>query len=130
MARCPINCMLGKISVSRRHPRTGCASTAPNAAHRLFLRLSALLFLDEATSALDNLNEKAVQDAIERTMDGRTVIAVAHCLSILRNADRVLVMDAGRIVESGSYTNPAKSNGLFSRLVSAGEERTISLTAA
>lgn len=90
---------------------------------RVFLRSPALLLLDEATSALDNLNERAVQAAIERAMDGRTVIAVAHRLSTLRNADRVLVMDGGRIVEAGSYFDLAGGTGLFSRLVSAGEDR-------
>ena len=95
----------------------------------IFLRSPALLLLDEATAALDSLNERAVHAGIERAMDGRTVVAVAHRLSTLRNADRVLVMDAGRIVETGSYSDLARGHGIFNRLVSAGNDRPKTVTA-
>lgn len=83
---------------------------------RIFIRKPDILLLDEATSALDNLNEKAIQQAIEQTMVGKTVIAVAHRLSTLRNADRILVLDEGEIVETGTYRELLISNGLFARL--------------
>ena len=69
---------------------------------RVFLQSPSLLILDEATAALDNLNEKGIRDAIEEAMIGKTVIAVAHRLTTLRNADKIIVFDKGKIVESGT----------------------------
>lgn len=84
------------------------------------MRSPSILLLDEATSALDNINERIVQSAIERAMVGRTVIAVAHRLTTLRNADRIVVLNRGVIEEVGSYAQLAQADGLFSRFVSAG----------
>ena len=86
---------------------------------RVFLRSPSLLLLDEATAALDNLNEKAVQSAVEEAMIGRTVIAVAHRLTTLRGADRIIVLEKGQIAESGTYSQLLTAGGLFARLARA-----------
>lgn len=88
---------------------------------RVFLRAPAVLLLDEATAALDNLNEKAVQEAIQEAMEGRTVLAVAHRLSTLRSADRIIVVDGGRIIQEGTYSALSCADGLFRRLLKAAE---------
>ena len=66
-----------------------------------------MLILDEATSALDSESERAVQDALERLMQGRTTLVIAHRLSTIEHADRVVAMDRGRIVEQGSHAAAA-----------------------
>src|SRR5205807_6229641 len=68
---------------------------------RTILRNPPVLVLDEATSALDTRTERAVQEALDRLAEGRTTIAIAHRLSTVRDADRIVVLDAGRIVEQG-----------------------------
>ncbi len=78
-----------------------------------------LLLLDEATSALDALTEQKVRTAFDRARAGRTAIVVAHRLSTIRNADRILVIDQGRIVETGSPDELLKLGGLFSHLYKA-----------
>ncbi|MFT9332762.1 MAG: ATP-binding cassette domain-containing protein, partial [Acetobacter persici] len=80
---------------------------------RAFLRNAPILILDEATSALDTESEAHVQKALERLMVGRTVIAVAHRLSTLRNFDRIVVMQDGRIVEDGSPTLLEQQDGPY-----------------
>jgi subfamily B ATP-binding cassette protein MsbA len=70
---------------------------------RALLRDPEILILDEATSALDSASEKLVQDSLDRLMENRTVIVIAHRLSTIENADKVLVLEDGKIVESGSY---------------------------
>lgn len=97
---------------------------------RVFLRSPSILLLDEATSALDNINERVVQSAVERAMVGRTVIAVAHRLTTLRNADRIIVLDQGEIAEIGNYDQLASADGLFSQFVSAGTGFTPQLSEA
>ncbi|MBN9561733.1 MAG: ABC transporter ATP-binding protein [Alphaproteobacteria bacterium] len=84
---------------------------------RAFLCDAPILLLDEATSALDSESEMAVQRALDRLMTGRTVIAVAHRLSTLRDFDRIVVMDAGRIVQDGSPRALERSPGPYRKLL-------------
>jgi ATP-binding cassette, subfamily B, bacterial len=84
---------------------------------RAILKDAPLLLLDEATSALDAENESAVQTALEKLMINRTTIVVAHRLATVLQADRILVMDGGRIVEEGTHASlTSNKNGLYSRL--------------
>jgi len=88
---------------------------------RAFLKGAPLLLLDEATSALDTESEKVVQEALERLMSHRTVVVIAHRLSTVRKADRIAVLDRGRLVELGSHGELLARGGLYARLY-AGQE--------
>jgi len=83
---------------------------------RAILRDPAVLLLDEATSALDSESERAVQAGIDRLMAGRTTLIIAHRLATVRKADRIVVMDRGRIVESGTHRDLMAGNGLYAHL--------------
>ena len=85
---------------------------------RALLRDSPLLLLDEATSALDAESERLVQQALERLMTGRTTLVIAHRLATVRAAERIVVMDSGRIVEEGTHAQLIGSSGLYARLAS------------
>jgi ATP-binding cassette subfamily B protein len=88
---------------------------------RILLKRPPILILDEATSALDNISERCVQRALGMTNTDRTTILVAHRLSTLRDADRILVFDEGRIAETGTYVELVQKGGLFSDLVLSAE---------
>jgi ATP-binding cassette subfamily B multidrug efflux pump len=81
-----------------------------------------VVLLDEATAAVDSLTEKQIQDAIGKILETKTVIVIAHRLSTIREADRIAVMDRGRVVEQGSHAELMVADGAYAALVKAGEE--------
>jgi subfamily B ATP-binding cassette protein MsbA len=83
---------------------------------RAFLRDAPILLLDEATSALDAESEAKVQEALARLTKGRTVLVIAHRLATVRDANRILVLDGGRIVEMGAHGDLMAKGGLYTRL--------------
>ncbi|WP_038208912.1 lipid A export permease/ATP-binding protein MsbA [Xenophilus azovorans] len=83
---------------------------------RALYRDAPVLLLDEATSALDTESERQVQEALQRLMQGRTTVIVAHRLSTIQHADRIIVMDRGHIVEQGSHAQLMAADGLYARL--------------
>ncbi|MBP5858897.1 ABC transporter ATP-binding protein [Marivibrio halodurans] len=83
---------------------------------RAMLKNAPILLLDEATSALDTESERQVQGALKRLMAGRTVVVIAHRLSTIADADRIYVMQGGRVVESGTHSSLSAHGGLYARL--------------
>ena len=83
---------------------------------RMMLKNAPILVLDEATSALDSEIEAAIQDKLADMMEGRTVIAIAHRLSTIAAMDRLIVVDKGRIVETGTHDELVSAGGLYARL--------------
>ena len=83
---------------------------------RAILRDAPVLLLDEATSALDAESERAVQKAFEDMSQSKTTLVIAHRLATVLKADRIIVMDEGRIVETGTHKNLLKNGGLYARL--------------
>ena len=83
---------------------------------RALIKNAPILILDEATSALDNESERQVQASLERLMKGRTTLVIAHRLSTVQNADRIVVLDAGRVVESGTHAELLAAEGLYASL--------------
>ena len=83
---------------------------------RAFVKDAPILLLDEATSALDTESEALVQAALDRLMEGRATLMIAHRLSTVRNADRIYVIEAGKVVEQGSHAALVKKGGLYARL--------------
>lgn len=88
---------------------------------RAILRNAPILLLDEATSALDAETERQVQHALERTMHGRTTLVVAHRMSTVERADRIVVIESGRVVEQGSHGALLRLSGVYARLYGAGD---------
>jgi ATP-binding cassette, subfamily B, multidrug efflux pump len=83
---------------------------------RVILKNAPILVLDEATSALDSEVEAAIQEQLDTLMEGRTVIAIAHRLSTIARMDRLVVMDNGKIVETGSHAELLAQGGIYARL--------------
>ncbi|CAF4343921.1 unnamed protein product, partial [Adineta steineri] len=82
-----------------------------------------ILLLDEATSALDNTSERVVQDALDRAKEGRTTIVIAHRLSTIRNADLIVALDRGEVIEYGNHDNLMEKKGLYYELVIAQQRK-------
>ena len=83
---------------------------------RLLLKSPAIVVLDEATAHLDSESEAAVQRALDAALEGRTSVVIAHRLSTVRNADQILVVDDGRIVQSGTHGELLRAGGLYADL--------------
>ena len=92
------------------------ASGSGSAIARLLLKAPAIVVLDEATAHLDSESEAAVQRALDAALEGRTSLVIAHRLSTVRNADQILVLDDGRIVEFGTHAQLVSRGGLYSDL--------------
>ena len=83
---------------------------------RAFLKNAPVLILDEATSALDSESERHVQEALETLMRNRTTLVIAHRLSTIERADRIVVLDAGRVAEAGKHAELLAAQGIYARL--------------
>jgi ABC-type multidrug transport system fused ATPase/permease subunit len=89
---------------------------------RAMVRNPRILVLDEATSALDNVSERQVQAALDDAREGRTSVVIAHRLSTIRNADVIVVLEEGRVVQQGTWNELAEREGSFRRLLMAARD--------
>ena len=80
------------------------------------LKAAPILLLDEPTSALDARSEQLVQEALARLAEGRTTLVIAHRLSTIRDADKIIVLDRGRVIEEGCHADLMAKNGAYARL--------------
>jgi len=85
---------------------------------RAIVRNPRILIMDEATSSLDAAMEQHIQESMQRAMEGRTSLVIAHRLSTVRNADRIIVLEGGKIVEEGDHDALLKQNGVYAELYS------------
>ena len=83
---------------------------------RAFLKNAPILILDEATSALDSETEVAIQSSFEKLARGHTTVAIAHRLSTLRNMDRIVVIESGKIIEQGTHTQLLRKHGEYAKM--------------
>jgi subfamily B ATP-binding cassette protein MsbA len=83
---------------------------------RALYKEAPILILDEATSALDNESERAVQEALTRLQQGKTTLIIAHRLSTIESADRIVVMEAGRVIEMGAHVDLLAANGAYAAM--------------
>jgi subfamily B ATP-binding cassette protein MsbA len=93
---------------------------------RAFLKDAPLIIMDEATSSLDNESEAMVQEALNKLMEGRTVIVIAHRLSTVRHADQIYVLDHGQVLENGTHSQLISADATYARLIRAQFERPVS----
>lgn len=89
---------------------------------RALLKNAPIILLDEITSYLDSENESLVQEAISNLIKNKTVIVIAHRLKTIRDADKIIVLDNGKILEEGKHEKLMQNNSLYSKLVSMQEE--------
>ncbi|MDN6542426.1 MAG: ATP-binding cassette domain-containing protein, partial [Lentilactobacillus parabuchneri] len=108
-----------KTQVGERGIRLSGGQKQRIAIARALLKNAQIVVLDEATASLDNESEKTIQHALENLMEQRTSLVIAHRLSTIHNADQILVVDDGKIVERGTHDELMKENGYYKQLYEA-----------